>query len=201
VKIKTDTREAAKGPLRTGVDFPTMAELNALIDNASGRLRPFIVTAIFTGMRLSELRGLRWSDVDLDAGLIHVRQRANAWGIMGPPKSRAGKRDIPLAPIVANTLRAWRPSSRGELVFGSRSDRPLGMSNFRVYEWEPLLRRAGMEDKYNFLTYLVWTPKRIQAVMGHSSVQMTFDLYGHLFEDKEADREAMAKLEAAVRVA
>ena len=72
--------------------------------------------------------------------------------------------------------------------------------------------RTGMEDKYNFhllrhaaaslfIAYLNWTPKRIQTVMGHSSVQMTFDLYGHLFEDKEADREAMAKLEAAVRVA
>ena len=212
VKIKSDTREAAKGPLRPGVDFPTMVELNALIDSASGRLRPFIVTAIFTGMRLSELRGLRWSDVDLDTGVIHVRQRANAWGTMGPPKSRAGKRDIPLAPIVINTLRAWRPGSCGELVFGTRSDRPVAMSNFRVNEWEPLLRRAGMEDKYNFhllrhaaaslfIAYLNWTPKRIQTVMGHSSVQMTFDLYGHLFEDKEADREAMAKLEAAVRFA
>ena len=186
-----------------------MAELNTLIDNATGRFRPFIVTAIFTGMRRSELRGLRWADVDLDAGVIHVRQRANAWGTMGPPKSKAGKRDIPLAPIA---LRSWRPSSQGELVFGTRSHRALGMSNFRVYEWEPLLRRAGVEDKYNFhmlrhaaaslfIAYLGWTPKHIQTVMGHSSVQMTFDLYGHLFEDKEADREAMAKLEAAVRVA
>jgi integrase len=51
VKIKTDTRETTKGPLRAGVDFPTMAELNAPIDNSRGRLRPFIVTAIFTGMR------------------------------------------------------------------------------------------------------------------------------------------------------
>ena len=144
------------------------------------------------------------SDVDLDAGVIHVRQRANAWGKMGPPKSKAGKRDIPLAPIVVNTLRAWRPSSRGELVFGTRTDRALGMSNFRCHEWEPLLRRVGMEDKYNFhllrhaaaslfiayltslfIAYLNWTPKRIQTVMRHSSVQMTFDLYGHLFEDKE----------------
>jgi integrase len=166
------------------------------------------VTAIFTGMRLSELRDLVWRDVDLEAGIIHVRQRANAWGIMGP----AGKRDIPLAPIVMNTLRSWRSKSQGELVFGTRSDKALGMSNFRVHEWEPLLRRAGMEDRYNFhmlrhaaaslfIAYLGWTPKRIQTVMGHSSVQMTFDLYGHLFEDKEADREAMAKLEAAVRVA
>jgi integrase len=189
-----------------------MQELNALIDIQTGRLRPFIVTAIFTGMRLSELRGLVWRDVDLEAGIIHVRQRANAWGIMGPPKSKAGKRDIPLAPIVMNTLRSWRSSSQGELVFGTRSDKALGMSNFRVHEWEPLLCRAGMEGRYNFhmlrhaaaslfIAYLGWTPKRIQTVMGHSSVQMTFDLYGHLFEDKEADRVAMAKLEAAVRVA
>jgi integrase len=58
------------------------------------------------------------------------------------------------------------------------------MSNFRAHEWEPLLCRAGMEDKYNFhllrhaaaslfIAYLNWTPKRIQTVMGHSSVQMT----------------------------
>jgi integrase len=55
-----------------------MAELKSLIENSSARRRPFIVTAIFTGMRLSELRGLRWSDVDLEAGIIHVRQRADA---------------------------------------------------------------------------------------------------------------------------
>jgi integrase len=80
-----------------------MAELKSLIENSSARRRPFIVTAIFTGMRLSELRGLRWSDVDLEAGIIHVRQRADAWGTIGPPKSKAGKRDIPLAPLVLNT--------------------------------------------------------------------------------------------------
>jgi integrase len=44
-------------------------------------------------------------------------------------------------------------------------------------------------------------PKRIQTVMGHANVALTFDLYGHLFEDPAADREDMKKLEAAVRVA
>jgi integrase len=96
VRIKADDREADHGLVRAGVDFPSMSELNLLIDSAAPRWRPFIVTAIFTGMRMSELRGLRWSDVDLDAGIIHVRQRADDWGTMGPPKSRAGKRDIPL---------------------------------------------------------------------------------------------------------
>jgi integrase len=49
-----------------------------------------------------------------------------------------------------------------------------------------------------FIAHLGWTPKRVQTVMGHSSIQMTFDLYGQLFEDGESDREAMKKLEAAI---
>jgi integrase len=117
VKIKSDNREAAKGPLRPGVDFPTMAELNALIGNASGRLRPFIVTAIFTGMQLSELRGLRWLDVDLDAGVIHVRQRANAWGQNGATEVEGRQARYSTCPYRRqHALRAWRPSSQGELV-------------------------------------------------------------------------------------
>ena len=54
-----------------------------------GRL---VVTAVFTGLRASELRGLRWEDVDLDHGELTVRQRADRWGSIGSPKSDAGKR-------------------------------------------------------------------------------------------------------------
>jgi len=120
IRIKSDSRESSKGPLRPGVDFPSMSQLKLLIENAGPRRRPFIVTAIFTGMRLSELRGLPWSDVDLDAGVIHVRQRADEQQKIGPPKSKAGKRDIPLAPLVVNTLRQWReecPRGQLDLVF------------------------------------------------------------------------------------
>jgi integrase len=49
-----------------------------------------------------------------------------------------------------------------------------------------------------FIETLGWTPKRIQSVMGHSSITMTFDRYGHLFADTEGDKEAMKRLEAAI---
>ena len=49
-----------------------------------------------------------------------------------------------------------------------------------------------------FIAHLGWTPKRVQVVMGHSSIRMTFDLYGHLFEDRGADLESMKKIEAAI---
>jgi integrase len=213
VKIKRDERQVTKGPLRPGVDFPTVAEINALIDNASGRMRPFVIAAVFTGMRLSELRGLRWADVNLEAGVIHVRQRADAWGKMGPPKSKAGKRDIPLAPIVANSLRIWRlscPKSDLDLVFPTRDGKPLAMQNFHNNGWYPLIEKCGVDYNFHmlrhaaaslFIAHLGWQPKRIQTVMGHASVNMTYDRYGHLFEDNEADREDMKRLEAAVRIA
>jgi integrase len=230
VRIKADSREASSGPLRAGVDFPTIAELNTLIDNSTGRWRPFIVTAIFTGMRLSELRGLRWSDVDLEAGQIHVRQRADGWQKIGPTKSKAGKRDIPLAPIVVNTLKQWEvvcPWGKLNLVFPNTLGNIETMSNIRARCWAPLQVKCGLmagggkrnakgepilEPRYGFhmlrhaaaslfIQYLGWTPKRLQTVMGHASVSMTFDRYGHLFENVEADRSDMAKIEAAIRVA
>ena len=219
VRIKSDTRESSRGPLRAGVDFPTMAELNALIENSSARRRPFIATAIFTGMRLSELRGLSWSDVDLDSGVIHVRQRADAWGRIGPPKSKSGKRDIPLAPIVLNTLKQWRivcPKGELNLVFPNNRAKIERMSHIHRDTWHPLQIKCGLTTdgvpRYGFhmlrhaaaslfIQYLGWAPKRLQTVMGHSSINMTFDLYGHLFENIEADRADMAKIEAAVRTA
>jgi integrase len=215
VRIKDDGREAA-GPLRAGVDFPTQAELNLLIEKSEGRWRPFIITAIFTGMRLGELRGLRWTDVDFDTGLIHVRQRASQWMEIGPPKSKAGKRDIPLAPIVVNTLRQWRAACpEGGFVFPNTVGHIDSVQGIHARFWVPLQIKCGLvtdtgEHRYGFhmlrhaaaslfIKYLGWSPKRLQMVMGHASITQTFDRYGHLFESAESDRADMEKIEKAVR--
>lgn len=86
-------------------EIPTRDELRAIIGKAEGRWRPLIITALFSGLRASELRGLRWSDVDLSRKVLTVSQRADAWKQIGAPKSEAGTRDVPLAPMVVNTLR------------------------------------------------------------------------------------------------
>jgi integrase len=213
VRLKgTSDQRNSGGPLREGIDFPSKAELRLLIAAASDQTRAFVVTTIFTGMRISELRGLPWRNVDLEAGVIHVRQRADAWGHLGPPKSKAGSRDIPLVPIVVNALRQWRlVCPRGELglVFPNRCGRVQTLPNLRERVLLPLQQSCGITAQYGFhalrhaaaslfIAHLGWTPKRVQAVMGHASIRMTYDLYGHLFEDPEADREAMKKLEAAV---
>lgn len=97
-----------KGKLKVGVDIPTRDEIKAIVGALEGRWRPLLLTAIFTGLRASELRGLRWADVDLDAKELHVRQRADRFNDIGAPKSEAGERAVPLPPLVVNTLREWR---------------------------------------------------------------------------------------------
>src|SRR5262249_8785758 len=92
-----------KKHLQVGTDIPTKAELSAMIEQA-GKMRPLLVTAIFTGLRASELRGLTWEALDLMGESLTVRQRADRWNTIGSPKSNSGKRTVPLAPIVVNTL-------------------------------------------------------------------------------------------------
>ena len=115
-----------RGKLKVGVDIPTREEIKAIVEAATGRWRPLLLTAIFTGLRASELRGLRWQDVDLAKRELHVRQRADRYLAIGSPKSEAGERTVPLTPIVVNTLREWKltcPRSDLDLVFPSKHGR------------------------------------------------------------------------------
>lgn len=97
-----------KGKLKIGIDIPTTEETRAIVAAAQGRWRPLLISFVFTGMRSSEARGLRWSDVDLAKAEISVVQRADDYKKIGPPKSEAGERTIPLPPIVVNVLREWK---------------------------------------------------------------------------------------------
>lgn len=101
-------RQAAKrhrGRLVVGVDIPSPSEVRAIVQHLKGRWRPLLLTAIFTGLRASELRGLPWGNVDFDRREIHVRQRADRFNRIGPPKSSAGERTVPVPPLVINASR------------------------------------------------------------------------------------------------
>ena len=98
----------AKGKLKVGVDIPAPAEIDAILKAAKGRWKPFLLVAIRCGLRASELRGLRWQDVDFRKGELHVHQRADAYNEIGPPKSEAGERTVPVPPMTLNALREWK---------------------------------------------------------------------------------------------
>jgi integrase len=214
VKITDSGRDKAK--LKAGVDIPTPEEIKRIIHAASGRVRPFLITAIFTGLRSSELRGLRWADVDLDKRELHVTQRADRYNKIGRPKSKAGNRTIPLGAFVTNTLREWKlacPKGDLGLVFSNTAGRVWDYADVTRC-LVPIVTKAGVvngkgEAKYTGLHslrhfYASWCinakdagglglpVKEVQHRLGHSSIVMTSDTYGHLFprhnEGHELDR-------------
>ena len=123
-----------------------------------GRWRPILLTAVFTGLRASELRGLRWEDVDLVKGELHVRQRADRYNQMGRPKSEAGERTVPLTPSVVNMLREHKLASptKDGLVFPSATGNVLSLVNVVEFGLKPAMirrpdqahaRRRGSPDR------------------------------------------------------
>jgi integrase len=105
---RREAERRQKGKLKVGVDIPTPAEIKAIVSHLQGRWRLLLLTAIFAGLRASEIRGLRWQDVDLKRGELHVRQRADKFKTIGKPKSVAGERSVPMPPILVNALREWK---------------------------------------------------------------------------------------------
>ena len=88
-----------------GIHIPAPDEIRVIIANLEARFRPLLLTAIFTGLRISELRGLRWEDIDLKRAELHVHQRADRYNVIGRTKTAAGERTVPLPPIVVSVLR------------------------------------------------------------------------------------------------
>jgi len=103
--VKIDAKKRDQRKLAVGRDIPSKEEIQTILSRADGRWRPLLITAIFTGMRASELRGLSWNDVNFEHKVAHVRQRANLWGEIGAPKSAAGHREIPMSPMSSTCSR------------------------------------------------------------------------------------------------
>jgi integrase len=210
-----------KGKLKIGVDIPTPDEIRAIIAHLEGRWRPLILTAIFTGLRASELRGLCWSDVDLTRAELHVRQRADCFRAIGPPKSESGERTVPLLPLLVTTLKTHRlacPKGKLDLVFPNTVGNVEYHRHIVEYGLRPAEVAAGVVDetgkaKYPGLHalrhfYASWCINRridgglelplkvVQARMGHASITMTADCYGHLFPRGD-DRAELAAAEKA----
>ncbi|MBD8555525.1 site-specific integrase [Rhizobium sp. CFBP 8762] len=139
-----------KGRLKVGVDIPTRDEVKALLGSLTGRWRALIMTATFCGLRASELRGLRWQDVDMDKREIRVHQRADKFNDIGRPKSLSGERTIPAPPMVINALREWKLAcpkrdtgkldAKGEKVMALELCFPNGVGN--VEQLNNILRRG-----------------------------------------------------------
>ncbi len=217
--------------------IPTKPELQAIIAGASARTsrlwRALVLVATFCGLRASELRGLRWVDVDFEGRMINVAQRADASHNIGKLKSKAAYRSLRLAPLVLNALREWKltcpkgdldlvfPNGRGKVEsYANLIDRGFGpiqvaagvvtLAPVLDDAGKPVINNAGANVMREVGRYglhalrhacaSLWieqghNPKQIQKLMGHSSIKVTFDVYGHLFADPDADQRAAEGIE------
>lgn len=199
--------------------FPTKDEIKALIANAPERHQPLIMTALLTGMRMSELRGLTWDAIDFNRSIITVRKRADRYCDMGNTKSKSGRREIPMGPSLATVLKAWKvacPKGDLDLVF------PNGVGNVETHSniynriFKPLMLKSGIVDGEGAPRFSLhamrhaaaslfieqgWPPKKIQTMLGHSSITMTYDVYGHLFHDPAKDVDLMGEMERGLLAA
>lgn len=204
--------EVAVNPTR-GLELPAVRgrrdriaspeEARRLLD-ALEHDRALWATALYSGLRRGELRALRWEDVDFHRGLIHVRR---TWDdCEGPvePKSHAGRRSVPLIGLLRAELVAHRlacPWSDG-LVFGRAADAPfvtrtVDQRAMRAWKAAGLTRITLHECRHTFASIMIAAninAKAMSVYMGHASVMVTFDLYGHLMPGNE--NEAVGLLDA-----
>ena len=203
------------------------AEAAALIAAIPEDERALWATAFYGGLRRGELRALRWSDVDLPARLIHVSRGWDAIEREQSVKSHAGNRRVPILDVLAVEITAHqgRTGRGGEaLVFGATATHPFSPESVRrrsqaAWEAENARRAKAAADgedvelldpitlheaRHVCASLLIAAgvnPKALSVILGHSTVAMTFDTYGHLMPGAEDEAAAatnayLAKLAA-----
>jgi integrase len=198
----------------------TEEQARTFLDCCSGkRLGALYTLALFTGMRRGELCALRWSDLDLDGGVLTVArslQRTCTKGLVfEEPKTAKGRRSISLAPVVVAALRSHRkrqlqrrlaagPSWKDQdLTFSTGIGTPLDPRNLAL-DYDRMIEKAEVPRiRFHDLRHTFATiglaqgvhPKVMSDMLGHAKVSMTLDTYSHAlpkFQTEAADKIADA---------
>jgi integrase len=154
--------------------------------------------------------GLRWSDVDLASGVIHVERAWDAKSrVYVEPKSRAGQRRVPIPAVLRDYLveRKLRSGDPEALVFGRAEGQPFDASAVadragRAWGRAGLAPITLHEARHTFASLMIAAgvnAKALATYLGHSSITITLDRCGHLFPGNE--EEAAERLDAYLKIA
>ncbi len=177
-------------------DFLEPQEIRKLISETDKRYKALIMFASLSGCRISEILGLRWTDVDFNSGRVFIRQTLQGNKFF-EPKTAASRRAIDIPPILIDELKTHQArlavelsSNEHDLVFPNLNGNPMDSQNLRRRFLEPALKRAGIRQvgfhalRHSYVSMLVAQGeniKTIQQLVGHSSAKITWDTYSHLF--------------------
>ena len=189
--------------------------LETVVGNSAAYF-PLFLCAIHTGMRLSEIAGLRWGDIDFRGKFLTVRRQALR-GRIEPTKTDQIRR-IDMSDALIEALRqhrnaqreAWLKKGVNEIpcwIFANRKGNPPDMQNVKNRHFYPNLDKAGLRRirfhdlRHTFASLLVQDGQPLAYVkeqLGHSSIKLTVDVYAHL--QPGANREAVNRLPSIAEV-
>lgn len=182
----------------------TPEQIRQLIDELQEPRKSMVLIAVLTGLRRGELFALRWSAVEFERKLIHVRESVYD-GHFSSPKTRSSFRNIPMSEALEQIFLRLKGmnATPNELVFASRKGTPLRPENVLKRIIHPVCERLGLAKvgwhdlRHTSATLLhQHEPLRVaQAILGHSDLQTTLG-YTHVLPGSQ--REAMKRLEDAV---
>ncbi|NTW16618.1 MAG: site-specific integrase [Syntrophaceae bacterium] len=165
------------------------------------------LTAFLTGLRAGELWGLQWSDIDWNSKQIHVKR--SLWKHeFQKPKTKNAIRKINMTDRLVRELKQWKlacPINKQDIVFPSPEGCRTMHTNVMNRFFYPALRRAGLRQvsfhslrhsNASFRIQAGQNIKYIQSQRGHASINMTMDVYGHLFNDLDFNRRQVDLLES-----
>jgi integrase len=203
----------------TGLELPAVrgrrdrvlapAEARGFLDALEERDRAVWATALYAGLRRGELMALQWEDIDFDKNIVHVERSWDRYAGVIETKSRAGTRRVPLVgqlrdQLVAHRLRTGR---REGLVFGRTACAPfdpvmLGERAKKAAKQAEIAPVTLHEARHTFASLMIAAgvnAKALSTYVGHASITITLDRYGHLMpgsEDHDASQlnEYLARL-------
>jgi integrase len=199
---------------KTDVNALTRDEASALLEALKEhypRYHPLFLCALRTGMRLGELLGLEWGDIDFRGGFLEVR-RAYVWRQITTPKNRKSRR-VDMSCQLAETLQALLIERKKEALYKGWGEVPervfvnevgqvIDEGNLRGRVFYKVLIKAGLRRirihdlRHTFASMLIQNGESLAYVrdqLGHHSIQITVDTYGHLVPG--ANRQAVNRLD------
>jgi integrase len=201
----------APRPKKKEISPLSSEQAKAFLEAVRGnRFEAAFVVALHCGLREGEILGLKWSDVDLDAGTLQVRRtlsEALAGHLFEPPKNGKG-RNVKLTARAVEALRNHLTrqieeiESLGDryrdqgLVFPSQVGTPMNAQNLTARSFKPLLKRAKLPNirfhdlRHTFATLMLQNgehPKVVQEMLGHATIAITMDTYSHVLPNMQRD--------------
>ena len=208
--VKVNPAEHLQKPrmVKPEIEILEPAEFMSLLEHSSDLYRVAFRTAIITGVRAGELWALQWDAVDWDIKRLYVHQ--SIWkNNFQTPKSKKSIRKIDLPDDLVFELRRWKlacPISKHNLMFPSKEGQITCHDNAVKRHFKPALRKAGLQQVSFHSLRHTNASLRIRAgqdfkymstQMGHSSINITLDTYGHLFNDQDFNRQQVDLLQKA----